>query len=165
MDLQESVRLIVKNFPSSDKHTIYDTDSKGKEFCEITIPNSNDENMPITVTINESGCKVSCGYISDITGDKEIGIDNAISAINDIIEDKIILCAGFKTEDDVEFCQAYFTRIFAITGREDDMSDEYDGFLATLQKPLNPVTSIFAFYKGIFIIRNYSRTLYLKIHR
>ncbi len=165
MDIKDTVLMFGKRFPRADKNVRYDTDTKGKEFCEVVIPNENDENMPVTVTVNSAGCRVSVGYIDDITGEREIDAEMALCAVDDIVSDRIIFAAGFKSEDDADMGKAYFTRVFALTGREDDMSAEYEKFLATLHKPLNPITSVFAFYKGIFIVRNFSGKVNMTLHR
>ena len=128
-------------------------------FCEMVIKNENQPNFPITVSVTENGCTLSVGQFEDVASSNKMTPDEVLSAINDVIADKIIFVLAYKGEDDLGFGAPYFSRVFALTDGDDDMSDDYDRFLSHISKPVNkffrPLTSL----KGRFLIFNFSGSL------
>ena len=156
MNLEEKISYIQKLFPSFDKKVIYDVDKSGNEFCEIIMPNRALENMPIAVNISERGCILSVGQFQNITGDEPISERLVIDAINDVINDKIIFVLAWRDKEDIGMGKPYLTQIFALTGEEDDMSEEYEKFIKKISTPLSPLRRKLTRLKGRFVITSFS---------
>ena len=165
MTVEEKVRYITARFPDFAKRTIRDENARGEEFFDMVLENSGNPSLPLTVSVNDGGCCVSVGPIANITGKRPISVDATISAIEDVISDKIIFVMGYKGKDTYGVETPFVTQIFAITGREDDMTEEYEMFKENISRPLSKFARIFTFLKGKFIITNYSGNLSLEISR
>lgn len=156
MNIEEKTEFLRKRHPAFGKKVMHDIDNKGNEFCEIIYPNTYQPNMPIAVSISDEGCLISVGQISNVTGDVPISVDQACSAIEDIISDKIIFVLGFADEDDLGSGSPFMTQIFAITGGEDDMSRDFEKFMAKISKPVIGFKRKLTRLKGRFIITDFS---------
>ncbi|MBQ3012123.1 MAG: hypothetical protein IJD74_01125 [Clostridia bacterium] len=156
MNIEEKIEYLRRALPALDRRTIYDVDNRGEEFCEIIYPNKLQPTMPIAVSISERGCLISVGQISDVVGSFPITPEQAVSAINDIISDKIVFVLGFADEDDIGFGAPFFTQIFPITGEEDDMSEELEAFVKKIEAPLSKWKRKLTRFKGRFVITNFS---------
>ena len=165
MTIEENVRYITARFPDFAKRTIRDENARGEEFFDMVLENSGNPSMPLTVSVNDDGCFVSVGPIANITGKRPIAVDAAIAAVEDVISDNIIFVMGYKGKDTYGVETPFMTQIFAITGREDDMTEEYEMFKENISRPLSKFARIFTFLKGKFIITNYSGNLLLEINR
>ena len=165
MTLEEKVRYITARFPDFAKRTIRDENARGEEFFDMVLENSSNPSMPLTVSVNEQGCLVSVGPIANITGKRPIAADAAISAIEDVISDKIIFVMGYRGKDTYGVETPFMTQIFAITEREDDMTEDYEIFKENISRPLSKFARTFTSLKGKFIITNYSGELSLEINR
>lgn len=165
MTVEEKVRYITAKFPDFAKRTIRDENSRGEEFFDMVLENPSNPSMPLTVSVNEDGCSVSVGPIANITGKRPISVDAAISAIEDVISDKIIFIMGYKGKDTYGVETPFMTQIFALTGREDDMTEEYEMFKENIARPLPKFARLFTFLKGKFVITNYTGDLSLEINR
>ena len=139
-----------------ERDVIYDTDRRGESFCELIIKNSSLPSYPITVTATEDGCYVSVGNFANVTGSKKMTPEQTLAAIEDIMADKIIFVLGYRDGDDIGFGSPVFSRIFALTGGEDDMSEEYEEFIRTINKPINKMLRPLHSLKGRFLIFNFS---------
>ena len=139
-----------------ERDVIYDTDRRGESFCELIIKNSSLPSYPITVTATEDGCSVSVGNFANVTGSKKMTPEQTLAAIEDIMADKIIFVLGYRDDDDIGFGSPFFSRIFALTGGEDDMSEEYEEFFRTINKPINKMLRPLHSLKGRFLIFNFS---------
>ncbi len=148
-----------------ERDAIYDTDKRGEEFCELIIKNETNPSYPITVTVTDGGCSLSVGNFSNVTDSKRMTPDQTLSAIEDIIEDKIIFALGYRENDDIGFGSPFFSRIFALTGGEDDMGKEYDEFVKTISTPINKKLRFLYSMKGRFLIFNFSGSLQKTIIR
>ena len=165
MTLEEKISCLQKAHTPFGKRVIYDTDEKGNDFCELVYPNEKNPRFPITVSVSDNGCLVSVGQISNVTGRSPIEIDQAIEAIEDIVNDKIILVLGYHGEDDIGDGKPYLTEIFALTGGEDDMSDEYNEFIEKISTPIKGLARKLTRLKGRFIITNFSGSIDKTIER
>ena len=94
MTIGESAAYLRSKYSRFGQKEIWDTDKHGDSFCEIVYPNESQPNLPITVTITEDGCYISVGQIEKITGNKPISVNQAVEAIDDVINDRIffVLC-------------------------------------------------------------------------
>ena len=164
MTIDESIAYIRKIYPAFDKKVICDIDSDG-EFCEMIMQNSLNEQFPITVSVRQSGSGICVGQIDNITGCNTMSCEQTASAIRDITSDKIIFVLGFNHEDEIGFKKPFFTEIFALTGKEDDMQEDYEKFMSKISKPLSRLSRCFTELKGCFIVSNYSGSVYKKIIR
>ena len=164
MTIDEQIAYIRKIYPEFDKKVIRDVDNEG-EFCEIIMPNNSNSQFPVTVSIRQSGMAICVGQISNITGCDTMSCEQAASAIKDITDDKIIFVLGFNNDEEIGFKKPFFTEIFAITGKEDDMKEEYEKFVSKISKPLSKISRYFTELKGCFIISNYSGSVCKKIIR
>ena len=165
MTVEEKVRYITARFPDFAKRTIRDENARGEEFFDMVLENSSNPSMPLTVSVNEDGCLISVGPIANITGKRPIPHEAAISAIEDVISGKVLFVMGYKGKDTYGVETPFMTQIFALTGREDDMTDEYEEFRAKLSKPLSKFFRAFTSLKGKFIITDYSGEMSLEINR
>ena len=165
MKVEEKVRYITAKFPDFAKRTIRDENSRGEVFFDMILENEKNPSLPLTLSVNDAGCCISVGPIINITGKKPIPLEAAISAIEDVISDRIIFAMGYKGKDTYGVETPFMAQIFAITGREDDMTEEYEMFKESLSKPLSKFERIFTSLKGRFIITNYSGELSLEINR
>lgn len=156
MTAEQSVEYLLSHSRLFDRQVIRDTDRRGRDFCEMIIKNEKQPSLPITVTVTDDGCSVSVGQFEDVAGSDRMTPEEVLAAIDDIMADKIIFVLAYKDEDDIGFGAPYFSRVFALTGGHDDMSAEYEQFLAKISTPikkiLRPVTAL----KGRFVIFNYS---------
>ena len=151
MTIEDSIAYLRRSFPKISKKVTYDVDKKGRDFCELVLPNENNENMPITITVNADGCRISAGRMMHISGERDINVEDAVCAIDDIINDKIVFVFKYKNEDDFSDRRACDSRFFALTDREDDMSAEFDGFVKSLEKTTkNKIQRFFSQDIGIF---------------
>ena len=82
--------------------------------------------------------------------------EEVLAAIDDIVNDRIIFVIAYAKEDNLGFGSPYLTRIFAITGGEDDMSEDYEAFIAKISSPIKRCFRPFTALKGKFIIFNYT---------
>jgi len=156
MNIEEKIEYLRRALPAFDKKVMYDVDNRGNEFCEIIYPNEKQPSMPIAVSVSDEGCLISVGQIADVVGSSPITVDQAISAIGDIISDKIIFVLGFADGDDIGFGAPFFTQIFPITGEEDDMSEELEAFVKKIEAPLSKWKRKLTRFKGRFVITNFS---------
>ena len=153
MTIEDSIAYLRRSFPKISKKVTYDVDKKGRDFCELVLPNENNENMPVTITVNADGCRISAGRMMHISGEREINVEDAVCAIDDIINDKIVFVFKYKNEDDFSDRRACDSRFFALTDREDDMSAEFDSLIKKIQAPLkNKFQKIFSQNVGVFEI-------------
>lgn len=165
MTVEQTAEYIQSQNRGFDKNIIHDTDRFGRAFCEMVIKNPAQENRPITLSITEDGCSISVGHFSNVTGSNKMKPDEALAAIEDIISDKIIFVIAYKDEDDLGFGAPFFSRVFALTGGNDDMSEEYDAFLEEISKPVKKLFRPFVNLKGRFFIFNFSGTIQKTITR
>lgn len=158
MNIEEKIEYLRKKYPTFGKKVLYDVDHRGNEFCEIIYPNENNDMMPITVAVSDEGCLISVGKFSNVTGDYPISHEQAASAIDDIVSDKIIFVAGYDTdsEDETGSRAPFMTEIFAITGDVDDESDELEKFIARISTPVTGFKRKLTRLKGRFIITSFS---------
>ena len=157
MKIEEKIEYLRKKHPAFGKKVLYDTDNRGNDFCEIIYPNENNDMMPITVAVSDAGCLISVGKFSNVTGDYPISHEQAASAIDDIISDKIVFVAGYGEETEETVSPAPFmTEIFALTGDVDDESEELEKFIAKISTPVTGFKRKLTRLKGRFIITNFS---------
>ena len=165
MTINEQIAYLQLKMPAFDRQVINDVDNRGNAFCEMIMPNSKKPNRPITVTVTERGCSISVGQFDNVTGSTTMTPEQTYAAIKDIIDDKIIFALAYRDDDDTGFGAPVFSRIFAITGNDDDMSAEYDAFIAKISTPLTKFSKLFTSLKGRFVIFNYSGSLDREITR
>ena len=165
MTVEEKVRYITARFPDFAKRTIRDENARGEVFFDMVLENEKNPSLPLTLSVSEVGCAISVGPIANITGKRPITVDAAISAIEDVISDKIICVMGYKGKDTYGVETPFMTQIFALTGREDDMTEEYELFKENISRPLSKFARAFTPLKGKFIVTNYSGELSLEISR
>ena len=165
MTLEEKVRYITSKHPDFAKRTIRDEDAHGNVFYDMIMENEKNPSMPITLSINDDGCTLSVGIIGNVTGGKSISHDVALSAIDDIISGKVLFVMGYSGKDTYGVDKPHMTQIFALTGREDDMTKEYEAFREKLSKPLSKFGRLFTKIKGKFIITDYHGNTKLEITR
>lgn len=159
MTVEQTAEYIQSQCRYFEKGIIYDKDRHGRAFCELIIKNSAEENLPLTLTVTEDGCSLSVGQLSNVTGSTRMKAEEALAAIEDIISDKIIFVLAYKDDDDLGFGAPYFSRVFALTGGNDDMSEEYDDFLKQISRPVKNLLRPFVSLKGRFFIFNFSGTV------
>ncbi len=156
MNIDGRTEYLKKRYPLLELRITYDTDDRGNNFNELVYPNKDQPNMPVTVTVSDEGCLISVGQIANVTGERPITHEQAAEAIDDIINDRIILVLGYTDDGDVGFGAPFMTELFAVTGDVDDMSEELDAFIAKISKPLGKFARRFTRLKGRFIITNFS---------
>ena len=165
MTVEQSVEYLLSHCKLFDRGIIRDRDRRGRDFCEMIIKNEKQPTLPITVSVTEDGASISVGQIEDVANSDRMTPDEVLSAIDDIVNDRIIFVIAYRDEDDIGFGAPYFSRVFALTGGEDDMSADLDSFIAKISTPikkyLRPVTAL----KGRFLIFNYSGSLSKTIQR
>lgn len=165
MTIDESMLYIQKKYPKLECRISRDVNAKEEEFCEMVFSNEANPGFPITVTVFDDGCTLSVGRIENIIGDARTNAENIVLAMEDVISDRIIFVVGFADRDKFEDNKSNYSRVFAVTGREDDMSREYERFIGTLNKPLSKAARLFAQLKGIFVICNYSGKINMTVSR
>ena len=156
MNIEEKIEFLRKRHPAFGKKVLYDVDNRGHEFCEMIYPNEHNPSMPVTVSVDEKGCLISVGQISNVTGDNRISPEQAASAIDDIVNDRIIFVLGYADGIDIGSGAPFMTEIFAITGEEDDMSEALDDFIARISVPAKGFWRKLTRLKGRFIITDFS---------
>mgnify|MGYP003298474853 CR=1 FL=1 len=156
MNIEEKIEFLRKRHPLFGRRVLHDVDNKGNEFCEMIYPNEKNPMMPIAVSINEDGCLISVGQISNVTGRNPITAEQAASAIDDIINDRIIFVLGYADGVDVGSGAPFLTELFAITGGEDDMSADFEAFIAKISTPVKGLKRRFTSLKGRFKITSFS---------
>ena len=156
MNIEEMIALLRRHFPAFGQKVIHDVDHRGNEFCEIIYPNEKNPSMPITVSINDDGCLISVGQISNVTGDRPISVEQAVSAIDDITCDRVVFVLGFNDGDDIGSGAPFMTELYAITGDVDDMSEELEKFIEKINKPIRGIWRKLTSLKGRFLITNFS---------
>ena len=142
-----------------ERDVIHDTDKRGDEFCELIIKNESNPSYPLTITVTDEGCSISVGSFSNVTGSKRMSPDQTLGAIEDIVADNIVFVQGYRENDDVGFGSPFLSRIFALTGGNDDMSEEYEEFIKTISTPINKRLRFFYSLKGRFLVFNFSGSL------
>ena len=156
MTIEDSIAYLRRQFPAISKKVTYDVDKKGRDFCELVLPNEHNENMPVTVTVNADGCRISAGRMMHISGEREMSTEEAVCAINDIINDRIVFVFKYKNEEDFSDRRACDQRFFALTDREDDMSEEFNALIKKIETPIkNKFEKIFSQNVGIFEILSF----------
>ncbi len=158
MTIEQSVEYLLSHDRRFVREVMYDTDSKGEDFCEMIIKNSTNPSFPITVTVSDKGCSVAVGQFENVTGSQSMTPEQTLDAIEDIVCDKIIFVLGYEGDGDIGFGAPNFMRVFALTGREDDMSSDYEEFTDKISKPIKKFRFLYSL-KGKFVIFNYSGSL------
>ena len=156
MNIEEKIEFLRKRHPAFGRKVLYDVDNRGHEFCEMIYPNENNPMMPITISVDEKGCLISVGQISNVTGDRPISVEQAASAIDDIVNDKIIFVLGYADGIDIGSGAPFMTEIFAVTGEEDDMSEELEDLITKISTPVKGLRRKLTRLKGRFIITDFS---------
>ena len=133
MNIEEKIEFLRKKHPKFSRRVMHDVDDKGNEFCEIIYPNDNNPMMPIAVSVSDEGCLISVGKYPNVTGDYPITVEQACSAIDDVINDRIVFVFGYEDIDD-EGGAPFMTEIFPITGMEDDESEELENLTAIARR-------------------------------
>ena len=165
MTAEQFVEYLLSHSQLFDKGVIRDTDRHGNDFCEMIIKNESQPLYPITVTVTDRGTSISVGQIQNVTSSNTMSAEETLAAIDDIVNDKIIFVIAYDKDDDLGFGSPILTRIFAITGGEDDMSDEYNNFLKQISKPIKKFFRPFTSLKGRFTIFNFSGSLMKTVER
>ncbi len=156
MTVAQTAEYLLSHSTRFERDVIYDTDKRGESFCELIIKNDSLPSFPITVTVTEEGCSVAVGNFEDVTGSRKMTADQTLCAIEDIIGDKIIFVLGYREDDDIGFGSPFFSRVFALTGGDDDMEKDYDEFLKKISTPINKKLRFLVSLKGRFLIFNFS---------
>lgn len=156
MNIEEKIEFLRRRHPAFGRKVLYDVDNRGHEFCEMIYPNESNPTMPITVSVDEKGCLISVGQISNVTGDRQISVEQAASAIDDVVNDRIIFVLGYADGVDVGSGAPFMTDIFAITGEEDDMSRDLEDFISRISTPVKGLRRKLTHLKGRFIITDFS---------
>ena len=156
MNIEEKIEFLRKRHPAFGRKVLYDVDNRGHEFCEMIYPNESNPMMPVTVSVDEKGCLISVGQISNVTGDRQISVEQAASAIDDVVNDRIIFVLGYADDVDVGSGAPFMTEIFAITGEEDDMSEELEDLITRISTPVKGLRRKLTRLKGRFIITDFS---------
>lgn len=159
MTVEQAADFFTQRYARLDTRSIYDVDKHGNGFCEFIIKNGKLESMPITVIITERGCSLSVGQLENITGCKIMSPEQAACAADDVMADRVIFAFGYKDDCDIGSGAPFFTKVFAVTGGEDDMSEEYERFVAEMSTPIPKLLRPFATLKGRFTIVNFSGTV------
>ena len=166
MKIEEKIEFLRKKHPTFGKKVLHDVDNRGNEFCEIVYPNPDNDMMPITVAVSDEGCLISVGKFSNVTGDYPISHEQAASAIDDIISDKIVFVAGYGEETEETISPAPFmTEIFAVTGDVDDESEELEKFIAKISTPVTGFKRKLTKLKGRFVFTSFSGSYSKTIER
>ena len=165
MKIEEALDYLRRRHPPFGFKVMYDEDNKGNEFCEIIYPNKNIPTMPIAVSVSEAGCLVSVGQFSNVTGDYPISPEQAADAIDDIVSDKIVFVLGFSDDKDIGSGAPFYTRLFALTGAEDDMQTEFDSFVSKISTPVTGFKRKLTRLKGRFVISNFSGSVRRTVNR
>ena len=156
MKIEEKIEYLRRRHPGFAKRVLHDVDNKGNEFSEIIYPNEKQEMMPITVSVSDEGCLISVGKISNVTGDYPIGHEQAASAIDDIINDRIVFVLGYSEEDDTMTGAPFMSEIFPVTGDVDDNSAELERFIQKISTPVTGFKRKLTKLKGRFLITTFS---------
>jgi hypothetical protein len=156
MNIEEKIEYLRKKHPDFGRRVLWDVDNKGNEFCELVYPNENNPSFPITVSVSDNGCHVSVGQISQVTGNRPITVEQAASAIDDVVNDRIIFVLGYKDDDDIGSGAPFLTDLYPITGGVDDASEELDRFIQQISTPVTGFKRKLTRLKGRFIIFNFS---------
>lgn len=156
MTLDEKILYLQKAHPAFGKRAIRDVDARGNDFCELIYPNEKNPRFPITVSVSDDGCLISVGQIPNVTGRSPITVEQASEAIEDIVSDRIIFVLGYHGEDDLGDGKPYLTEIFALTGSEDDMQEDFDRFIEKISTPIKGMARKLTRLKGRFIITDFS---------
>ena len=156
MKIEEKIDYLRRRHPGFAKRVLHDVDNRGNEFSEIIYPNEKHEMMPITVSVSEEGCLISVGKIANVTGDYPISHEQAASAIDDIINDRIVFVLGYAEDDDTLSGAPFMSEIFPITGDVDDSRAELEAFIKKISTPVTGLKRKLTKLKGRFLITNFS---------
>ena len=165
MTVDESVQLIEKKFSQFEQSVNRDVDNKGKDFCEVCLQNRKNPMFPVTVTVKESGCLVSVGRVQNVTGTSCFPVENIIPAIEDIILGRVVFVFGYENQEKLEDDKPFFTKIFALTGKDDDMTEEYRKLIEKLNIPVGGIKRRLTKLKGIFRVYNFTYSVDETIRR
>ena len=165
MTVNEQVSILQLKNPAFDRQVIHDVDNRGNEFCELIMQNEKKPNLPITVTVTERGCSISVGQFEDVADSRTMTPEQTLAAIKDITNDKIIFVIAYRDDSKTGFGSPTFSRIFALTGGDDDMSREYDAFINKISSPLTKFSRFFTSLKGRFVIFNFTGSVDREIIR
>ncbi len=165
MNIEEKIEYLRKKHPAFGRKVLYDADRHGNEFCEMVYPNENNPSIPITVSVSDDGCLVSVGQISNVTGSRPITVEQAASAIDDVVNDRIVFVLGFKGDDDVGSGAPFLTDIYPVTGDVDDRSAELEAFISKISTPVTGFKRKMTRLKGRFLIFNFSGNTQKEIFR
>ena len=156
MTAEQRCEYLLTHSKLFERSVIRDTDQRGNDFCEMVIKNPNIPTLPITVTVTDLGCSLSVGQIHSVTSSDKMTPDEVLSAIEDVMNDKILFLVAYKEGEDVGFGAPYLTRVFALTGGDDDMTEDYERFVRHIQKPIKKLFRPIVTLKGSFRIFNFS---------
>lgn len=157
MTIEDTLGYIRKIYPDMSKKITYDVDKHGDDFCEVTIPNERFPSLVLTVTVSVKGCRLSCGRMLDITGEREISAEAVCSAIDDVMCDRVVFVTKYASASDRDMGRACDRDMFILSEREDDETKEFERFLKKLESPVKSrLEERFGSRCGIYEILSFS---------
>ena len=156
MTIDDSVQLLSKRFSQFPQSVNHDVDNKGNDFCEVCLQNGKNPMFPVTITVKEAGCLISVGRVQNVTGTACVPVENIIPAIEDIVNGRVIFVFGYANDEKLQDDRPFLTKIFALTGKEDDMTGEYRKLIEKINKPVSGIKRKLTNLKGIFRVYNFT---------
>lgn len=159
MKIEDSKKVLLRAYPKFAGHITDDSDAKGNEFSEMVLPNPQNENFPLTVTVNAEGCLLSWGSVDYITGVVEIPAESMVGEISEIIGGKSVLLSVYPDEKCFEERRASLCDVYDRDG------EKLSKLLSKLQKKLSLFDRMFSKWQGIIELTDWSGDNYRVIRR
>lgn len=159
MNADESRREILKKFPGFAAHTSQDTDKNGKIFFEMVLPNEQNPNFPLTVTVNDRGCFLSWGAVDYIAGEFECSADDICVCVSDILSDEVMLVSVYPNEERMDERRPSLCDVCA------KGSEKYEKIVGTAGKPLSLIGKLTSKWQGIIELTDWSGKNYTAYRR
>lgn len=138
----------------------------GDEFVELRYPNELNSKFPLIVTFfRHHGIYIDFGESNTIC-EQNKSLDEAITKmIENILNDKVIICAGYKSEEMFEERRHRSFSCWYDTDDENRDMDEFYDNLENITRPLSLFDKINPFILRIFEITDWSGKRYSKVTR
>ena len=148
IDINEAIKTLCRRYSAFAGRVQYDISDKGEDFATLTMPNEKNPKFPLTVMLYAKGyALVTAGNCSEaLRCESE---STLLETVRDILDDKVYFTLQYGSEADFDVC-----RVSA--GRIDTDEDEYEKYIASLERRVTFFEKLLGGNTGIFETTDFS---------
>lgn len=152
-------RTFTPLFPRDNRpRTVTDTNGKGEEVLEFILPHPDDGRFSVSLQVNSfhthvSTCSLRFGQAEVAS---KLEPEEAISAINEVIEDRIVAIVRYKNREAYENHRKASSYPIEWLFQLPDHEDALAAMTEKLKKPASFVEKVSGKYTGVFEVYRWS---------